>query len=135
VRHIRSSLTTDAAKTIAVAIVGSRLDYFNSLLASTSASNLVLLAFRWFRTPLLELLHKSLGTATSRQFWPAYTGSQFAIESVCCEKLRGRSAQGVFRAHRHNFISDIVDIDCVLIDSIDFITSSSTLIPLFHFPG
>ena len=32
-RHIRSSLTTEAAKTIAVAIVGSRLDYCNSLLA------------------------------------------------------------------------------------------------------
>ena len=39
-RHIRSSLTTDAAKTIASAIVGSRLDYCNSLLAGTSAQNL-----------------------------------------------------------------------------------------------
>ena len=39
-RHIRSSLTTEAAKTIAVAIVGSRLDYCNSLLAGTSTSNL-----------------------------------------------------------------------------------------------
>ena len=39
-RHIRSSLTTEAAKTVAVAIVGSRLDYCNSLLAGTSASNL-----------------------------------------------------------------------------------------------
>ena len=39
-RHIRSSLTTEAAKTIVVAIVGSRLDYCNSLLAGTSASNL-----------------------------------------------------------------------------------------------
>ena len=32
--------TTEAAKTVAVAIVGSRLDYCNSLLAGTSASNL-----------------------------------------------------------------------------------------------
>ena len=39
-RHIRSSLTTDAAKTVASAIVGSRLDYCNSLLAGTSAKNL-----------------------------------------------------------------------------------------------
>ena len=42
-RHIRSSLTTEAAKTIAVAIVGSRLDYCNSLLAGTSTSNLACL--------------------------------------------------------------------------------------------
>ena len=38
--HIRASLTTEASKTIAVAIVGSRLDYCNSLLAGTSVSNL-----------------------------------------------------------------------------------------------
>ena len=36
----RSSLTTETAKTIAMAIVGSRLNYYNSLLAGTSASNL-----------------------------------------------------------------------------------------------
>ena len=39
-RHIRASLTTEASKTIAAAIVGSRLDYCNSLLAGTSISNL-----------------------------------------------------------------------------------------------
>ena len=39
-RHIRFSLTTEACKTIAAAIVGSRLDYCNSLLAGTSVSNL-----------------------------------------------------------------------------------------------
>ena len=39
-RHIRTSLTTEAAKTIASVIVGSRLDYCNSLLAGTSVSNL-----------------------------------------------------------------------------------------------
>ena len=39
-RHIRSSLTTEAAKSIASAIVGSRLDYCNSLLTGTSVSNL-----------------------------------------------------------------------------------------------
>ena len=39
-RHIRSSLTTEACKIVAAAIVGSRLDYCNSLLAGTSVSNL-----------------------------------------------------------------------------------------------
>ena len=39
-RHIRPSLTTEACKTIAAAIVGSRLEYCNSLLAGTSVSNL-----------------------------------------------------------------------------------------------
>ena len=39
-RHIRSSLTAEAVKTVAMAIVGSRLDYCNSLLAGTSVSNL-----------------------------------------------------------------------------------------------
>ena len=38
--HIRSLLTTEACKTIAAAIVGSRSDYCNSLLAGTSVSNL-----------------------------------------------------------------------------------------------
>ena len=39
-RHIRSSLTTEACKTVAAAIVGSRLDYCSSPLAGTSVSNL-----------------------------------------------------------------------------------------------
>ena len=39
-RHIRTSLNTEASKTIAAAIVGSRLDFCNSLLAGTSVSNL-----------------------------------------------------------------------------------------------
>jgi len=39
-RHIRPLLTLDAAKTFAVAIVSSRLDYCNSLLQATSAANL-----------------------------------------------------------------------------------------------
>ena len=39
-RHIRASLTTEASKAIAAAIVGSRLDFCNSLLAGTFVSNL-----------------------------------------------------------------------------------------------
>ena len=42
-RHIWSSLTTEACKTVAAAIVGLRLDYCNSLLAGTSVSNLACL--------------------------------------------------------------------------------------------
>ena len=38
-RHIRASLTTEASKTIAAAIVGSRFDFCNSLMAGTSVSN------------------------------------------------------------------------------------------------
>lgn len=39
-RHIRPSLNTDVAKTIGSAIIGSRLDYANSLLYNTSKSNI-----------------------------------------------------------------------------------------------
>ena len=39
-RHIRTSFTIEASKTIATAIFGSRLDFCNSLLAGTSVSNL-----------------------------------------------------------------------------------------------
>ena len=39
-RHIRSSLTDDMAKSVAVSLISSRLDYANSLLTGTSVSNL-----------------------------------------------------------------------------------------------
>ena len=39
-RHIRAFLTIEASKTIAAAIVGSRLDFCNSLLVGISVSNL-----------------------------------------------------------------------------------------------
>ena len=42
-RHIRASFTTEASKTIAASIVGSRLDFCNSVLAGTSVSNLTCL--------------------------------------------------------------------------------------------
>ena len=38
-RHIRSSLTKDMAKSIACTLVNSRLDYFNSLLYGVSSTN------------------------------------------------------------------------------------------------
>jgi len=39
-RHIRPRLTLDAAKSVAVSIVGARLDYCNSLLYGTSQRHL-----------------------------------------------------------------------------------------------
>lgn len=39
-KHIRSSLTTDMARTVACALVNSRLDYANSVLYGTSAANM-----------------------------------------------------------------------------------------------
>jgi hypothetical protein len=39
-RHIRSSLTDDMAKSVAVALVSSRLDYANSILYGTSQANI-----------------------------------------------------------------------------------------------
>ena len=40
-RHVRASLPNDVARTVACSIIGSRLDYCNSLLAGTTKSNLV----------------------------------------------------------------------------------------------
>ena len=39
-RHIRHTLTDDAAKTIASSLVGSRLDYANAILVGTSCKNI-----------------------------------------------------------------------------------------------
>jgi len=39
-RHIRTSLTTDMARTVACGLVNLRLDYTNSVLYNTSASNI-----------------------------------------------------------------------------------------------
>ena len=56
-RHIRSSLTVEAAKTVATAIVGSRLDYCNSLLTGTSVSNL----------PRLQLVQNTLARVVAQK--------------------------------------------------------------------
>jgi hypothetical protein len=40
-RHVSASLPDDVARTAACSIIGSRLDYCNSLLAGTSKSNLI----------------------------------------------------------------------------------------------
>ena len=51
-RHIRPRLTLDATKSVAASIVGSRLDYCNSLLYGTSQRNYDRL--QRVRTPSLE---------------------------------------------------------------------------------
>jgi len=53
-RHIRPLLTLEAAKTVAVSIVGSRLDYCNSLLYGTTGRN-----FNGFRTSWHVPFYKS----------------------------------------------------------------------------
>ena len=80
-RHIRPSLTTEACKTIAAAIVGSRLDYCNSLLAGTSVSNLARLQL--VQNTLARVggsLLKNLVFATSHPFSLSCIGFLFATE-------------------------------------------------------
>ena len=53
-RHIRPRLTFDAAKSVAVSIVGARLDYCNSLLYGTSQHNLNRL--QWVQNSLTRVV-------------------------------------------------------------------------------
>ena len=86
-RHIRSSLTTEAAKTVASAIVGSRLDYCNSLLAGTSVSNLA----------RLQLVQNTLACVVAQK-------SRFDhITPVLSElSLASRSSQNKFQDSYHH---------------------------------
>ena len=79
-RHIRTSLTTEASKTIAAAIVGSRLDFCNSLLAGTSVSNLTRL--QRVQNTLARVVAQKLGSATLRLFSRICIGFRFATELV-----------------------------------------------------
>ena len=77
-RHIRASLTTEASKAIAAAIVGSRLDFCNSLLAGTSVSNLARL--QRVQNTLARVVAQNLGSATSHLFSLICIGFRFATE-------------------------------------------------------
>ena len=79
-RHIRTSLTIETSKTIAAAIVGSRLDFCNSSWLAHPFQ--IWLAFSVFRILLLELSHKNLGSATLRLFSRICIGFRFATELV-----------------------------------------------------
>ena len=76
-RHIRSSLTAETAMTVATAIVGSRLDYCNSLLAGTSVSNLSRLQLV---QNTLALWPKNLALIISHLFCLNCTGFLFVTE-------------------------------------------------------
>ena len=95
--HIRSSLTTEAAKTIAVVIVVSRLDYYNFLLADTFASNfarcmmvqntidrVVTQQFRHCHiTPVLAGLHWLPTAFGSSSKWPQLLSRFSTITGLC----------------------------------------------------
>jgi len=86
-RHIRSSITTDTAKSIACAIVGSRLDYANSLLFGISNANLSKLQ-RVQNTLARTVLNSNLqsmdsGSALKHLHWlPVNYRIQFKIASL-----------------------------------------------------
>ena len=67
--------TAEASKTIAAALVGSRLDFCNPLV--TSVSNLT---FSLSKIVLLGWSHKNLGSATSNLFYLICIGFRFATE-------------------------------------------------------
>ena len=71
-RHIRSSLTTEACKTVAAAIVGWKLDYCNSLLLVRLFR--IWLACSLSRTHLLGSLPRNLAFAILRLFLLISTG-------------------------------------------------------------
>ena len=79
-RYIRASLTTEASKTIAAAIVGSRLDFCNSLLAGTSVSNLTRL--QHVQNTLARVVTQTPGSATSHLSFRICIGFRFATELV-----------------------------------------------------
>ena len=92
----RASLTTEASKTIAAAIVGSRLDYCNSLLAGTSISNLTRL--QRVQNTLARVVAENLGSATSHLFFLICIGFRFATE-LALKLLRLPSECSNFSSH------------------------------------
>ena len=70
--------TTEAAKTIASALVGSRLDYCNSLLAGTSVSNLARLQL--VQNTLARRSPRNRSSIMSHLFSLICTGFSFLIE-------------------------------------------------------
>ena len=86
-RHIRRSLTDDMAKSIAVALVQSRLDYCNSLLFGVSQFNLqrvqnlaARLALNDWRSPILHLFVKL-------HWLPIHSRIKFKISSLTFKLL------------------------------------------------
>ena len=94
--HIQAFLTTEASKTIAAAIVGSQLDFCNSLLAGTSVSNFT----------RLQLVQNTLARVVAQKPWFCHItlvfliciGFQFAAELVS-KLLRLLSECSSFSSH------------------------------------
>jgi len=92
-RHIRSSITDDMAKSIAVSLVSSRLDYANSLLCGTSESNilrlqriqnnLAKLVLQNYQTPSLNAIH-------SLHWLPIKRRVDFKIATLTYKLLQSR---------------------------------------------
>ena len=96
-RHIRPYRTAKASKTIAAAIVGSRLGSCNFLLAGTSVSNLTRLQLVQ-NTLARVVAQKNLGSATSYLFSLICIGFRFATE-LALKLLRLLSACYSFSSH------------------------------------
>ena len=79
-RHIHSAFTAEASKTIAAAIVDSRLDFCNSLLACTSVSNLTRL--QRVQNTLARVSHTNLSSITANLFFRICIGFRKATELV-----------------------------------------------------
>ena len=85
-RHIRSSLTTEACKTVAAAIVGSRLDDCNFLLAGRSVSNLARLQI--IQNTLARVVTQKSRFAALRLHWlPLRHRLNFDIAAIAFKVL------------------------------------------------
>ena len=93
-RHIRSSLTEDMAKSVALALVSSRLDYANSLLYGTSDTNINKL--QRIQNSLAKLVlkrpHISSSTALHNLHWlPIKQRIDFKISTFTYKLLHTRT--------------------------------------------
>jgi len=75
-RHIRPMLTTDAAKSVALSIVGARLDYCNSLLYGTSQLNI----------QRLQKMQNSLARAVCQAPWSTSATDLRRTLVAACER-------------------------------------------------
>jgi hypothetical protein len=92
-RHIRSSITDDMAKSIAVSLVSSRLDYANSLLYGTSDSNI--LRLQRIQNNLAKLVLQNCQTSSlnaihSLHWLPIKRRVDFKIATLTYKLLQSR---------------------------------------------
>ena len=114
-RHIRASLTAEASKTIAAAIVGAGLKFCNSPRLAHFFQ--IWLTFSLSRMLLLGRSHKNLGSAASHLFSLICIGFRFTTE-LALKLLRLAYFQGA-----------IISASCISHPTISICTDAST--PLF----